>query len=128
VSGGDVDESLLHNHHNLVVHPVLGQPPKYYVIYGLAISATAALTEETIVNGYLLTRLDRLGWTPRSALVTSVALRTSYHVYYGLAVLLTIPVGYFLSRSFQKHGRLNRPIVAHFLYDAVLSTIQVLSA
>jgi len=53
-------------------------------------------------------------------------LRTSYHVYYGLGFLLTIPFGYYATRSFQKHRRLMRPIVAHFLYDAVLITIAVL--
>jgi membrane protease YdiL (CAAX protease family) len=58
--------------------------------------------------------------------VLSLTLRTSYHVYYGLGFLLTIPLGYFLTRSFQKHRRLMRPIIAHFLYDAVLITISIL--
>jgi uncharacterized protein len=80
-----------------------------------------------ISNGYLITRLGQLGWTPRSALILSLALRTSYHVYYGLGFLLTVPFGYLVTRSFQKHRRLNRPIAAHFIYDAVLSTIAILS-
>jgi membrane protease YdiL (CAAX protease family) len=49
-------------------------------------------------------------------------------VYYGLGFLFTIPFGYLLTRSFQKHGRLARPIVAHFIFDAVLITISVLAA
>jgi membrane protease YdiL (CAAX protease family) len=56
----------------------------------------------------------------------AVALRTSYHVYYGLGFIFTIPLGIFVTRSFQKHRRLNRPIAAHFLYDAVLVTISIL--
>jgi len=63
---------------------------------------------------------------PRRALLLSLTLRTSCHVYYGLGFLLTIPFGYYATRSFQKHRRLMRPIVAHFLYDAVLITIAVL--
>jgi membrane protease YdiL (CAAX protease family) len=104
----------------------VGHVPAYYVIYGLAISAITAVTEETLVSGYLLTRLEQLGWNPRRALLLSLTLRTSYHIYYGLGFLLTIPFGYYATRSFQKHRRLVRPIVAHFLYDAVLITIAVL--
>jgi membrane protease YdiL (CAAX protease family) len=104
----------------------IGHVPAYYVIYGLAISATTAIAEETLVNAYLLTRLEQLGWNPRWAFALSLTLRTSYHVYYGLGFLLTIPLGYFVTRSFQKHRRLMRPIVAHFIYDAVLFTVSVL--
>jgi len=46
-------------------------------------------------------------------------------VYYGLGFLFTIPFGYLITRSFQRSRRLMRPIVAHFLYDAVLVTIAV---
>ena len=47
----------------------IGHVPKYYVIWGLAISAITAIAEEVVVNGYLLTRLSQLGWSPQSALV-----------------------------------------------------------
>jgi membrane protease YdiL (CAAX protease family) len=104
----------------------IGHVPAYYVVYGLTIAATTAIAEEVLVNGYLLTRLEQLGWNPRWAFVLSLTLRTSYHVYYGLGFLLTIPLGYFVTRSFQKHRRLMRPIVAHFIYDAALFTVSVL--
>jgi membrane protease YdiL (CAAX protease family) len=110
----------------LVNQVPVGHVPGYYVIWGIAISATTAVTEEVLVNGYLLTRLEQLGWSPRRALVLSLVLRTSYHVYYGLGFLLTVPFGYFVTRSFQKHRRLNRPIAAHFLFDAILTTIAIL--
>ena len=113
-------------HNKLFAQVPVGHVPAYYVCYGIAISAITAVTEETLVSGYLLTRLEQLGWNPRSALVLSLTLRTSYHVYYGLGFLLTIPFGYYATRSFQKHRRLMRPIIAHFLYDAVLITIAVL--
>ena len=119
---------LLDGHKGLFNQVPIGHVPKYYVIYGLAVAAVTSVTEETLVSGYLLTRLDQLGWNPRWALALSLTLRTSYHVYYGLGFLLTIPVGYFLTRSFQKHRRLMRPIVGHFLYDAVLITISVLAS
>jgi hypothetical protein len=118
---------FVHDRH-LVTHPAIGHVPSYYVIYGLAISATTAVTEEVLMSGYFLVRLEQLGWSPNRALLLSVVLRTSYHAYYGLAVVLVIPFGYFVTKSFQKHRRLNRPIAAHFIYDAVLITISVLTS
>jgi len=117
---------LLEDHPGLLNQTAVGHVPAYYVIYGLAISATTAVAEEVIVNGYLLVRLNQLGWDPRRALILSLFLRTSYHIYYGLGFIFTIPLGYFLTRSFQKRGLLTRVIFAHFLYDAVLITIAIL--
>jgi len=101
--------------------------PVYYLIFGLSQAAITSIAEETAVNAYLLTRLDQLGWRPWPAFWVSLALRTSYHVYYGLGVVLTLPLGYFLTRSFQKHGKLSRPILAHFLYDSVIFVISILA-
>ncbi len=120
--------ALLANHRGLISQIPTGHVPPYYISYGIVLSAVTAITEETLVSGYLLTRLDQLGWNPRWALALSLTLRTSYHVYYGLGFLLTIPFGYYATRSFQKHRRLMRPIFAHFIYDAVLITISVLAS
>ncbi len=117
---------LFTSHPSLVSTTGIGHVPAYYVIYGIAVSATTAVAEEVMVNGYLLVRLEQLGWRPQRALLLSLALRTSYHVYYGLGFILTVPFGYFVTRSFQKNRRLTRPIVAHFLFDATLFTIAVL--
>jgi len=111
---------------SLVSSTPIGHVPAYYVVWGLAISATTAIAEETLMSGYLLTRLSQLGWSPRRALIVSLVLRTSYHVYYGIGFILTVPFGYFVTRSFQKNRRLTRPIVAHFLFDAIIFTIAVL--
>src|SRR5579872_595689 len=113
-------------HSHLVNQPAVGRVPDYYVVYGLVISAVTAVTEEVLVNGYLIVRLEQLGWRPQRALLLSVALRTSYHIYYGIAFFLVIPFGFYVTRSFQKHRRLTRPITAHFLYDAALTTVAIL--
>ena len=117
---------LLTEHPGLVTKISDGTVPKYYIIYGVILSATTAVAEEVMVNGYLLTRLHQLGWSDKKSLALSLTLRTSYHVYYGFGFLLTVPFGYFNTRSFQKHHKLNRPIVAHFLFDAILITIVIL--
>lgn len=99
--------------------------PAYYLIFGLSQSLFTAVAEEVTVNAYLLTRLDQLGWSPAKAFWLSLALRTSYHVYYGVGIVLTLPFGYFVTRSFQKHRRLSRPILAHFLYDSIAFMIAI---
>jgi len=118
--------ALVGSHSSLVENVTVGALPKYYLVYGIAMSAITAIAEEVMMNGYFMTRLHQLGWSPRSALLLSLTLRTSYHVYYGLGFLLTIPFGYLVTRSFQKHHKLNRPILAHFLFDAVLISIAIL--
>jgi membrane protease YdiL (CAAX protease family) len=115
-------------HYKWLINSVpVGHVPAYYVIWGIAIAITTSIAEEVLVNGYLITRLGQFGWTPKSALILSLILRTSYHVYYGVGFLLTIPFGYFVTKSFQKHRRLSRSITAHFLFDAILVTIAILS-
>lgn len=116
---------LLNANSRLTAPTPVGNVPHYYVIWALMISATTAIAEEVLMNGYLMTRLSQLGWSPTGALILGIVLRTSYHVYYGIGFVATIPAAYFLTRSFQKRGRLTRPIVAHFLYDAILLTIAV---
>jgi membrane protease YdiL (CAAX protease family) len=117
---------LLTEHSHLVTAVTTTGEPKYYLIEGVFMSAVTAVTEEVLVNGYFLTRLSQLGWNPRSALIVSLILRTSYHIYYGIGFVLTIPLGYFVTRSFQKRGKLNRPIWAHFLYDSILFAFSIL--
>ena len=119
--------ALIHDHPGLVNNITVSNQPKFYLVEGIFMSAVSAVTEEVLVNGYLITRLGQLGWTPRSSLILSLSLRTSYHVYYGLGFFLTIPLGFFVTRSFQKHHRLTRPIVAHFLYDAILFSFAILA-
>jgi Type II CAAX prenyl endopeptidase Rce1-like/Protein of unknown function (DUF2510) len=106
-------------------HGSLGHVPGYYIIWGLLISATTAINEEVLINGYLMVRLEQLGWSPGKALALSLTLRTSYHIYYGAGFLLTIPFGYLVTRSFQKNRRLNRSIVTHFLFDAIVFTLAI---
>lgn len=117
---------IISKHSKLLNDVSVGHFPKYYLIEAIFMSAATAITEEVLVNGYLNTRLFQLGWSPQASLILSLTLRTSYHVYYGLGFLFTIPFGYFVTRSFQKHHKLNRPIIAHFLYDAILFSIAIL--
>src|ERR1019366_1853587 len=111
--------ALLKHHPGLVNNITVSNQPKFYLIAAVFMFAVTVVTEEVLANGYCVTKLGQLGWTPRNSFVLSVALRTSYHVYYGPGFFLTIPLGYFVTRSFRKHHRLTRPIMARFLHDAM---------
>jgi hypothetical protein len=54
---------FLDSHHGFInTVSTLGEP-KYYLIEENFVSAVTAITEEVLVNGYLITRLGQLGWT-----------------------------------------------------------------
>jgi membrane protease YdiL (CAAX protease family) len=76
--------------------------------------------EETIVVGYLLTRLGQLGVGARSALVWSSLLRGSYHLYQGFgAGLGNLAMGLVFGYVWQRTGRLWPLVIAHGLIDTV---------
>jgi membrane protease YdiL (CAAX protease family) len=83
-------------------------------------SARSAVLEEVLVAGYLLRRLDQLGWRPNAALVASALLRASYHLYQGWGGFVgNFAMGLLFGRFYQRTGRTVPLIVAHFLLDTV---------
>ena len=82
-------------------------------------AARSGLLEEVIVCGYLLRRLDQLGWSPTRALWASALLRGAYHLYQGFGGFLgNLALGLFFGRLYQLRGRTARLVLAHFLIDA----------
>jgi membrane protease YdiL (CAAX protease family) len=76
--------------------------------------------EEVIVSGYLLHRLDRLGWRPWRAVTLAALLRGSYHLYQGFGGFIgNLAMGLLFGRLYQRWGRAMPLIVAHTLIDAV---------
>ena len=83
-------------------------------------AAQNAISEEVIMIGYLLTRLDRLGMRPSRAIVLSAVIRGSYHLYQGAGAFLGNAVmGLIFGYFFRRWGRVMPMIIAHFLIDAV---------
>ena len=79
----------------------------------------AGLLEEVIVCGYLLRRLDQLGWSPARALWASALLRGAYHLYQGFGGFFgNLALGLFFGRLYQLRGRTTPLVIAHFLIDA----------
>ncbi len=105
---------------NRIVVP--GQlPDVWWRIPILVLSAAQnGLLEEVLVAGYLLHRLDQLGWSRDKALVTSALLRGSYHLYQGLGGFVgNVAMGLIFGRLYQRWGRVAPLVVAHTLIDVV---------
>jgi len=85
----------------------------------LLAAARSGLLEEVIVCGYLLRRLDQLGWSPTRALWASALLRGAYHLYQGFGGFFgNLGLGLFFGRLYQLRGRTTPLVIAHFLIDA----------
>lgn len=77
-----------------------------------------AILEEVIVVGYLLRRLDQLGWSPTGSLVASSVLRGSYHLYQGIGGFVgNMVMGVVFVYLYRRWGRVGPLVVAHSLLD-----------
>lgn len=79
-----------------------------------------SLLEELVVVGYLMTRLREAGWSVGAVIVTSAALRGTYHLYQGFGqglgnFIMGLVFGYWFHRT----GRVMLLIVAHAILDIV---------
>jgi membrane protease YdiL (CAAX protease family) len=96
-------------------------PAVWWRIPVLLLSAAHdGILEEVLVIGYLLRRLDQLGWTPWKAIVVAAILRGSYHLYQGVGAFFGNAVmGLIFGYLYKRWGRLLPLIIAHTLIDAV---------
>ncbi|QDY80736.1 CPBP family intramembrane metalloprotease [Streptomyces qinzhouensis] len=79
-----------------------------------------SVVEEVIVVGYLLRRLDGLGWSPMAALMASSLLRGSYHLYQGIGGFIgNMVMGVVFVLLYRRWGRVGPLVVAHALLDIV---------
>jgi membrane protease YdiL (CAAX protease family) len=78
------------------------------------------ILEEILVIGYLLRRLDQLGWSPARAIALSAVLRGSYHLYQGFGAFVgNAAMGVVFGVLYRRWGRVTPMIIAHTLIDAV---------
>jgi uncharacterized protein len=81
-------------------------------------SAQNALLEEVIVIGYLIRRLEQLGFAVVPALAASAILRGSYHLYQGWGGFTgNLLLGVFFGWIFLRWRRTWPLVFAHFLID-----------
>ncbi|WP_344630369.1 CPBP family intramembrane glutamic endopeptidase [Streptomyces glaucosporus] len=105
---------------NLTVVPE-SLPDVWWKIPVLIASAIQnSVVEEVIVVGYLLRRLDGLGWSPVAALAASSLLRGSYHLYQGIGGFVgNVAMGVIFVLLYRRWGRVGPLVAAHALIDIV---------
>lgn len=98
-----------------------GLPDLWWAATILLLSAAVAgLLEEIVVVGYLVTRLQQLGWSVPVVILTSALLRGTYHLYQGWPMALGNAVmGAVFATFYVRTGRLGPLIFTHWLLDAV---------
>lgn len=91
---------------------------KYPVLIASAVQNS--VLEEVIVVGYLLRRLDQLGWSPLASLFASAVLRGSYHLYQGIGGFFgNLAMGLVFGLLYRRWGRVGPLVAAHALIDIV---------
>jgi membrane protease YdiL (CAAX protease family) len=82
-------------------------------------AAQNGILEEILVLGYLLRRLDQLGWAPAKAIALAAVLRGSYHLYQGFGGFIGNAIlGVIFGVLYKRWGRVTPMIIAHTLIDA----------
>ncbi|MFF4472368.1 CPBP family intramembrane glutamic endopeptidase [Streptomyces sp. NPDC001599] len=77
-----------------------------------------SVLEEVVVVGYLLRRLDQLGWGAGASLAASSVLRGSYHLYQGIGGFVgNMVMGVVFVYLYRRWGRVGPLVVAHSLLD-----------
>jgi len=95
-------------------------PTGFWWTYPIIVLSAAqnALLEETVVLGYLVTRLRQIGWSGPVAVVASSLLRGSYHLYQGWGgFLANFGLGLFFGWLYLKWRRAWPMVLAHTLID-----------
>lgn len=78
----------------------------------------APVFEETLVRAYLMTELIGLSWPVWVAVLASVVLQGTYHLYYGVAGALGLSAGFAVWAIYFAMSRKIWPVLlAHFLWD-----------
>jgi len=82
------------------------------------------LLEEVIMVGYLLGRLEKIGFSPIAAAVASSLIRGSYHLYQGFGPFVgNFLMGLLFCWLYKKYGRVMPLVVAHSLVDIAAFTL-----
>jgi membrane protease YdiL (CAAX protease family) len=100
-------------------------PPGHWWTYPAAVmnAAEAALLEEIVLIGYLITRLQQIGWSDNAAVAGSAILRGTYHLYQGWGGFTgNLAMGLLFGWIFTRTRRTWPFVVAHFLLDLGAAT------
>lgn len=96
---------------------------------GIPAAVSAGFAEEIVVLGFAYRMLERLGLSDRAILALLVALRLSYHLYYGVGALVLLPWAFLSVVYYRRYRRLWPLIIGHLLWDmfAILTSTSTLA-
>ena len=78
------------------------------------------LLEEAVVVGYLIRRLEQLGWSGAAAVLASAGIRASYHLYQGWGGFAgNLALGLAFGYAFRRWRRTWPLVTAHFVVDSL---------
>ncbi|GGN00228.1 CAAX amino protease [Lentzea pudingi] len=105
---------------NLAVQPSTLDNQWWMSVALILAAAGNAWAEEVLVVGYLITRLQQLGWRQYTALVAAAVLRGSYHLYQGFGGFVgNVVMGLVFGFYWQRTKRLWPLVIAHTILDVV---------
>lgn len=106
----------------LTADVVASSAPSWWVYLVLVLrAATAGISEEVIVIGYLFARLRDLGWRDVWIVIATALLRGSYHLYQGIGSFVgNVIMGLLFGWIYTRTGRLLPFVIAHFVIDAAI--------
>ena len=96
-------------------------PDQWWAFVLLNVAALAAgISEEVVVVGYLVQRLEQMSWAPWAVLAGSALLRGSYHLYQGFGPFAgNVVMGLVFVLVFRRTRRVMPLVLAHWLMDIV---------
>jgi membrane protease YdiL (CAAX protease family) len=105
---------------NLAVQPSTLDNAWWMNLALILAAAGNAWAEEVLVVGYLITRLNQLGWRQYTALLAAAVLRGSYHLYQGFGGFVgNLVMGLVFGFYWQRTKRLWPLVIAHTILDVV---------
>jgi len=118
VAAVTVSSLLLHLASPQAKYPFLA-PNAWHLLYEIPHSIAAGVTEELVVLAFFITVLEQARGRPWAIYVVGVALRLSYHVYYGPGVIMFGVWAVATIWLFRRTRRVMPLIIAHAVYDCV---------
>jgi membrane protease YdiL (CAAX protease family) len=114
LAGGLATVALAHG--NALAQPA--HQDASYLIYTMAASLAAGVVEETVVLAFVVTTLRQAGRPLPEVVAVAVALRCSYHDYYGLGVIGIAVWAAVFAWLFLRTGSVLPLIIVHAAWDA----------
>ena len=118
VAAVTVSSLMLHLASPHAKYPFL-TPNAWHLLYEIPHSIAAGVTEELVVLAFFITVLEQARVRPWAIYVAGVALRLSYHVYYGPGVIMFGIWAVATIWLFRRTRRVMPLIIAHAVYDCV---------